>query len=255
MYWTFFIVNSFFCGCDLQVRQMADPSANPSTATESVDLSKTSNAQRQHRSASVSVRAFAGSQPNSAASRRIAAVFGPSQDFMLDSFQQLADQCLFAMRLEIAVHCLFFLQAMRDENYWLTDEPTTPEPFVLELNTSLTQAEERLSVCLPSDKIKYLFGTTAQMMGAIFVAALPAGTLSLFVLIHYVIMFLQSCFFMCSGWRTCESTRRRTSSAQFVSAAAEFDQHCRHARNVLRSRSSVCRAFIAERGGVAGSIS
>ena len=63
---------------------------------------------------------------------------------------------------------------MRGENYWLSDEPTTPEPFVLELNASLTAAEERLSACLPSDKIKYLFGTTAQLMSAAFVAALPA---------------------------------------------------------------------------------
>eukprot|EP00455_Lapot_gusevi_P022461 TRINITY_DN2337_c0_g1_i2.p1 TRINITY_DN2337_c0_g1~~TRINITY_DN2337_c0_g1_i2.p1 ORF type:complete len:418 (+),score=129.56 TRINITY_DN2337_c0_g1_i2:111-1256(+) len=170
-----------------KVRLLADPSSSSSSSSGSfkehrrTDSKPPSLASRRSiranpsnlmkHSKSVSVKVPTGAE--SAVSKRLATIFGPDRDFLADSLQQLADMCLFTLRVEFSIHCFFFINSMLSESYWLTEEPTTPEPFVLDLNTNLSLAEEKLSPILPPIKIRYLFGSLAPLISCIAINNLP----------------------------------------------------------------------------------
>ena len=161
-----------------RIRVLADPS---SAITQTKDDSKFNPRRRPTTDARISVvvanRQDMKAKIASAASKRIAAIFGPNQDFMARHFLQLSDLCLFSLRMELSVHCFFFLSSIRAENYWLSEDPLTPEPFILDLNSDLALVEEKLSGLIVADKIKYLFGSTANLMSAIVIQI--AGQLSI----------------------------------------------------------------------------
>ncbi|CAG8550348.1 2665_t:CDS:10 [Diversispora eburnea] len=71
-------------------------------------------------------------------------------DALLATFQQLAEQCLFTLRVELRCHAMYYLDlATREGNYQLDYEAYEPDPYVLALNAGMAKFEEIISVNLP----------------------------------------------------------------------------------------------------------
>ena len=153
-----------------RIRALADPS---SLKDESFSLQKNSSTKRVRPSHFKTETKPRNQGNTTAAAKKIATIFGPNQDFMAGHFIQLADTCIFTLRMELSVHCFFFLNSIRSENYWQSEESMAPEPFILDLNADLTLAEEKLSGFLTTDKIRYLFGSMGYLMSSIIVNLLP----------------------------------------------------------------------------------
>lgn len=68
---------------------------------------------------------------------------------------KLSETCLFALRLEIRCHAMFYLDlATREGNYYLADEPFEPDPYVWSLNHDVTMIEETMTIALPVNKLR-----------------------------------------------------------------------------------------------------
>ena len=68
-------------------------------------------------------------------------------DFTLDvileeEFGDIQTRILFFLRMELLCHCAFFLNGIHSSSYWLENDTSRPERFVLELNNVRT-----LSIC------------------------------------------------------------------------------------------------------------
>lgn len=71
-------------------------------------------------------------------------------DALLTTYQQLAETCLFTLRLEGRCHTLYYLEmAIRDGNYHLEDETFEPDPYVITLNSDLMELDDCINASLP----------------------------------------------------------------------------------------------------------
>ncbi|KAG9307493.1 hypothetical protein G9A89_017323 [Geosiphon pyriformis] len=79
-------------------------------------------------------------------------------DALLATFQQLAEQCLFTLRVEVRCHTLYYIDmAMREGNYQLQDEAMEPDPYVILLNSDLVYFDECITSSLPMREHKFVF--------------------------------------------------------------------------------------------------
>ncbi|KAG2192041.1 hypothetical protein INT46_011644 [Mucor plumbeus] len=71
-------------------------------------------------------------------------------DALLTTYQQLAETCLFTLRLEGRCHTMYYLEmAVRDGNYHLEDETFEPDPYVITLNSDLMELDDCINASLP----------------------------------------------------------------------------------------------------------
>jgi exocyst complex component 4 len=71
-------------------------------------------------------------------------------DALLTTYQQLAETCLFTLRLEGRCHTMYYLEmAIRDGNYHLEDETFEPDPYVITLNSDLMELDDCINASLP----------------------------------------------------------------------------------------------------------
>ncbi|RUS32021.1 hypothetical protein BC938DRAFT_476467 [Jimgerdemannia flammicorona] len=79
-------------------------------------------------------------------------------DTLLTTFQQLAETCLFTLRVEARCHTLFYLDiATREGNYNLEDETYEPDPYIVILNSDLVSCEEATMFNLPENERRFIF--------------------------------------------------------------------------------------------------
>ncbi|CAG8497625.1 8122_t:CDS:10, partial [Funneliformis caledonium] len=79
-------------------------------------------------------------------------------DALLATFQQLAEQNLFTLRIELRCHTLHYLdKAMREGNYQLEYEAYEPDPYVLTLNADMVKFNENIASHLPTKEHKFVF--------------------------------------------------------------------------------------------------
>ncbi|CAO3612442.1 unnamed protein product [Cunninghamella echinulata] len=79
-------------------------------------------------------------------------------DTLLTTYQQLAETCLFTLRLEIRCHTLYYLQmVIRDGNYYLEDESFEPDPYVITLNSDLMDIDDSINLSLPRKDEMFCF--------------------------------------------------------------------------------------------------
>ncbi|CAI2168626.1 9696_t:CDS:10 [Funneliformis geosporum] len=79
-------------------------------------------------------------------------------DALLATFQQLAEQNLFTLRIELRCHTLHYLdKAMREGNYQLEYEAYEPDPYVLTLNADMVKFNESIASHLPTKEHKFVF--------------------------------------------------------------------------------------------------
>ncbi|RHZ59662.1 hypothetical protein Glove_362g4 [Diversispora epigaea] len=79
-------------------------------------------------------------------------------DALLATFQQLAEQCLFTLRVELRCHAMYYLDlATREGNYQLDYEAYEPDPYVLALNAGMVKFEDIISVNLPLLERRFVF--------------------------------------------------------------------------------------------------
>ncbi|KAJ1548948.1 hypothetical protein HK405_012485 [Cladochytrium tenue] len=79
-------------------------------------------------------------------------------DTIINYYQELAETFLFALKMEIRCHCMYFLDlALREGNYYLEDEPSEPDPYVDALNQDLIMVEEAIDSCIPTRRVKFVF--------------------------------------------------------------------------------------------------
>lgn len=91
---------------------------------------------------------------------------------LAEQCQQLADRVLLTLRLELQCRFFFFLQQVQVGVYWCSTESTRPEPFILSLNKELSSIDQTLARVLPDNKMRYLFGGTAELSAKIFIHSL-----------------------------------------------------------------------------------
>ncbi|KAI9476110.1 MAG: Sec8 exocyst complex component-specific domain-containing protein [Benjaminiella poitrasii] len=71
-------------------------------------------------------------------------------DALLTTYQQLAETCLFTLRLEGRCHTMYYLEmAIREGNYYLEDETYEPDPYVITLNSDLMELDDCINASLP----------------------------------------------------------------------------------------------------------
>ncbi|ORY92249.1 hypothetical protein BCR43DRAFT_508347 [Syncephalastrum racemosum] len=71
-------------------------------------------------------------------------------DTLLTTYQQLAETCLFTLRLENRCHVMYYLEmAVREGNYYLEDETYEPDPYVITLNQDLMDIDDCINASLP----------------------------------------------------------------------------------------------------------
>lgn len=71
-------------------------------------------------------------------------------DALLTTYQQLAETCLFTLRIEGRCHTMYYLEmAVRDGNYHLEDESFEPDPYVITLNSDLMELDDCINASLP----------------------------------------------------------------------------------------------------------
>ncbi|CDS07546.1 hypothetical protein LRAMOSA01495 [Lichtheimia ramosa] len=87
-------------------------------------------------------------------------------DTLLTTYQQLAETCLFTLRLENRCHTIYYLEmAMQDGNYYLEDESYEPDPYVITLNADLMDMDDCITASLPpKDEIFAFDGLPALMV-------------------------------------------------------------------------------------------
>ncbi|KAI9250189.1 Sec8 exocyst complex component-specific domain-containing protein [Phascolomyces articulosus] len=71
-------------------------------------------------------------------------------DTLLTTYQQLAETCLFTLRLENRCHVIYYLEmAMQEGNYYLEDETYEPDPYIITLNQDLVEVDDCITASLP----------------------------------------------------------------------------------------------------------
>ncbi|KAI8994873.1 Sec8 exocyst complex component-specific domain-containing protein [Pilobolus umbonatus] len=79
-------------------------------------------------------------------------------DALLTTYQQLAETCLFTLRLEGRCHTMYYLEmAMREGNYRLEDETFEPDPYVITLNSDLMELDDCIISSLPPKDEAFAF--------------------------------------------------------------------------------------------------
>ncbi|KAI9141112.1 hypothetical protein BKA69DRAFT_1076112 [Paraphysoderma sedebokerense] len=79
-------------------------------------------------------------------------------DRLIDQFNKLSEICLFTLRLELRIHCMYYLDlAMREGSYFLDDEAFEPDPYVVMLNDDLIAFEESVVNSAPANEARFVF--------------------------------------------------------------------------------------------------
>lgn len=75
-------------------------------------------------------------------------------DALLVTYQQLAETCLFTLRLEARCRVMYYLDmATREGNYFLEEESFEPDPYIMTLNSNLVEIDDCVTASLsPSDE-------------------------------------------------------------------------------------------------------
>ncbi|KAJ2351302.1 exocyst subunit [Coemansia sp. RSA 2618] len=83
-------------------------------------------------------------------------------------FQSLSVQCLMVLRIEVRVHCIYYLDlAVREGDYNLARDAEEPEPYIHALNADVAAIEEKLGACLPPSKLALVFAGISVLMAHI----------------------------------------------------------------------------------------
>jgi exocyst complex component 4 len=79
-------------------------------------------------------------------------------DSILNYFQELAETYLFALRVEIRCHVMYYLDlSMREGSYMIEEEAFEPDPYVDMLNQDLVLVEEAVGKALPNRRTRFIF--------------------------------------------------------------------------------------------------
>lgn len=88
-------------------------------------------------------------------------------------YKLLANQCLFALKIDIRAHCYFFLSDIKNSVYECEEEASEPEYFVTQFNTDMQQLQRYTVTYLPINKKNYLFQGIAPLVAKILIFSLP----------------------------------------------------------------------------------
>ncbi|KAI8878211.1 hypothetical protein K501DRAFT_196399 [Backusella circina FSU 941] len=92
-------------------------------------------------------------------------------DTLLTTYQQLAETCLFTLRLEGRCHTMYYLEmAIREGNYHLEDETYEPDPYVITLNADLIELDDCINASLPPKDELFAFDGVPGLIVHILIA-------------------------------------------------------------------------------------
>ncbi|ORX76849.1 hypothetical protein BCR32DRAFT_69784 [Anaeromyces robustus] len=84
---------------------------------------------------------------------------------ILNNFQSLSEMCLYALRIELRCHSMFYLDlSFREGNFLLDNEIPEPDSYIFMLNKDLIKCEEIMKSILKPNKIKFLFNDLGSLM-------------------------------------------------------------------------------------------
>ncbi|KAI9204105.1 Sec8 exocyst complex component-specific domain-containing protein [Polychytrium aggregatum] len=84
---------------------------------------------------------------------------------ILDSFQNLSEVSLFSLRIEVRLHCMYYLDlAFREGSYVLDSPPAGPDGYIGMLNNDMALMEECLLSTLMPRRMKFVFDGIAALI-------------------------------------------------------------------------------------------
>jgi len=84
---------------------------------------------------------------------------------ILNNFQNLSEMCLYALRIELRCHAMFYLDlSFREGNFLLDNEIPEPDSYVFMLNKDLIKCEEIMKSILKPNKNRFLFNDLGSLM-------------------------------------------------------------------------------------------
>ncbi|GAB5587183.1 exocyst subunit [Umbelopsis nana] len=79
-------------------------------------------------------------------------------DALLVTYQQLAETCLFTLRLEARCRVMYYLDmATQEGNYFLEEESYEPDPYIMTLNANLVEIDDCVALSLPPTDESFVF--------------------------------------------------------------------------------------------------
>ncbi|CAM0140394.1 unnamed protein product [Umbelopsis sp. WA50703] len=79
-------------------------------------------------------------------------------DALLVTYQQLAETCLFTLRLEARCRVMYYLDmATREGNYFLEEESFEPDPYIMTLNSNLVEIDDCITASLATNDESFVF--------------------------------------------------------------------------------------------------
>ncbi|KAI7903171.1 uncharacterized protein BX663DRAFT_433609 [Cokeromyces recurvatus] len=134
-----------------ELRSVSISSSMAHSTTKSLDQGNLSDIKSSNQWSSQNSSQFKENQDNT--STALLSLRGEIEkrfDALLTTYQQLAETCLFTLRLEGRCHTMYYLEmAIRDGNYYLEDETFEPDPYVITLNSDLIELDDCINASLP----------------------------------------------------------------------------------------------------------
>lgn len=98
--------------------------------------------------------------------------FSSHFDSLLVNFRNLADLCLFTLRVEIRCHTMYYLDlAVREGIYYIKiEDPISPDSYLTTLNSDLADCEESLRDYLTVDDLRFVFDQLTNFMSRVLIS-------------------------------------------------------------------------------------
>mmetsp|Transcript_49273 Transcript_49273/g.123890 ORF Transcript_49273/g.123890 Transcript_49273/m.123890 type:complete len:640 (+) Transcript_49273:74-1993(+) len=94
-----------------------------------------------------------------------------SLENVIEKMTDCSEKCLFVLRVETRLHCIFFLNQL-EVNYKLSYPSSEPDPCIVKLNADLSVLEDSLSSYLPIDKTRYILNDLPRFLSDLLICSL-----------------------------------------------------------------------------------
>jgi len=83
-----------------------------------------------------------------------------------------SQRCLMTLSVQYRIHCFYFLNNIQNKSYWLGSSGSEPDPFIHDLIKHIETNKQALHHHLPSNKMRYVFGTLSGVISSILIWSL-----------------------------------------------------------------------------------
>lgn len=93
-------------------------------------------------------------------------------DYFHQIFKEISMKCLYSLKIDLRARCFYYLDSIKNSNYFCQEDATEPEIFVTKFNQDLERFDQLLLKYLPNQR-EYLFQGTSLLVSQILIQILP----------------------------------------------------------------------------------